>query len=73
MFSESKFWLSIGLVFIYLVIADLYVDYIISRELDSMLQLMATFAFLALTFYSIKGVVLLWTKKSVKQSKKEKK
>lgn len=72
-FTETRLWLSVILLFLYIFIADLYVDYIISREVDGFLQMAATVVFLVITFYSMKGVFLLWTKNNVKQSKKEEK
>lgn len=69
-FTESRLWISIILVFFYLFLADLFVDYIISREVDSVLQMVLSIAFLAFTYYTMKGIFKLWNKKEkVKQSK----
>jgi hypothetical protein len=70
-FSEARLWITIAMVLLYICLTDLYVDYVISRELDSVEQMILSFVFLVITFYTGKGVYLLWRKKSVKQSKKQ--
>jgi succinate dehydrogenase hydrophobic anchor subunit len=70
-FTEARLWYSIALLFIYFLLADLFTDYVISRELDSILQMTVSFAFLVFTFYTIKWIVKLWSKDVKPLKKKE--
>lgn len=72
-FTESRLWISITLVFFYLFVTDQFVDFIISREVDSVLQMGLSILFLVFTYYTMKVIFKLWTKKEeVKQSKDKK-
>ena len=65
-FSEARLWVTIAMVLLYIYLTDLFVDYVISRELDGVEQMILSFVFLVATFYTGKGIYLLWRKKNVK-------
>lgn len=71
-FSESRLWVAIAMVLLYIKLTDLFVDYVINRELDGIEQMILSFVFLVVSFYTGKGVYLLFKKKRTLNNLKNK-